>query len=81
MTQKLGMNAIDKVGRSIVVPVLVDVKLRKLQAEAGVSYNELVTDILSSAIRDIELDENDLKLVNDIIQDNIKKRKARMSKN
>jgi hypothetical protein len=80
MTQKLGMNAIDKVGRSIVVPVLVDVKLRKLQAEAGISYNELVTAMLATAVQNVELDENDLQLVNDIIQDNIAKRKARMSK-
>lgn len=74
MSKKLPLYAVDKCSMTVRVPVEVRVKLESMAEETGIPVSTLAAAGLSDMVKDRPFGLEDLARVNEIINENIRKR-------
>ena len=77
MSKKLPLYAVDKCPLTIRVPVEVKVKLDRLADETGISAASLAATGIAEMVKNRPFGAQELERVNEIIQENIRKRDQR----
>ena len=77
MSNKLPLYAVDKCPLLVRVPVEVKVKLERIAEETGIPVSSLAATGVIDMVKDRPFDVQDLARVNEIINENIRKRDQR----
>lgn len=77
MSNKLPLYAVDKCPVLVRVPVEVKVKLEAMAKETGIPVSSLAATGIIDMVKDCPFDVQDLARVNEIINENIRKRDQR----
>ena len=80
MSKKLPLYAVDKCPLTVRVPVEVMVKLDQMAKETGIPASSLATTGIIEMVKDRPFGAQELARVNEIIQQNIRKRDQRKLK-
>lgn len=77
MSNKLPLYAVDKCPLTVRIPVEVKVRLDRMAEETGIPASTLAATGISEMVKDRPFDLQDLVRVNEIVNDNIRKRDQR----
>ena len=77
MSKKLPLYAVDKCPMTIRVPVEVKVKLDQMAEDTGIPASSLASTGICEMVKDRPFGARELARVNEIVEENIRKRDAR----